>query len=66
LQKAESESNGVKPGLIINKDASLSKPLQNGGFDIKTYQNNTAIDNTAVAKPEILKKAVVKEDPNMM
>ena len=67
LQKAESESNGVKPELIINKDANLSKPLQNGGFEIKTYQNNTVIDNTAVKKPQLPRKAPpAKNDPTII
>lgn len=58
LQKALSESNGAKPELIINKGAKITKPLQNGGFDIKTYSTNTgtAIDNTSVSKPKPPKK----------
>ena len=54
LQKNISEGNGIKPELIINEGAKLSKPLQKAGFDIKTYNvSGTAIDNTAVPKPKV-------------
>ncbi|WP_281323488.1 DUF6443 domain-containing protein [Flavobacterium aestivum] len=55
LQKSISEGNGVKPELIINQSAKISKPLQKAGFDIKTYNvSGTAIDNTAVPKPKTM------------
>ncbi|MCO6174098.1 putative toxin, partial [Flavobacterium sp. NRK F10] len=54
LQREISNENGVKPELIINKDAKLSEPLQNGGFDIKTYEAITpVIESTGVKKPDL-------------
>jgi hypothetical protein len=55
LQKEFSNGNGFKPELIINESARLSKPLQNAGFDIKTYgTTGTTIESTGVAKPKIV------------
>ena len=49
LQKSHSNSNGKDPGLIINKDAKISEPLRNGGFDIQYYTPApTKVDNTGV------------------
>jgi RHS repeat-associated protein len=54
LQKAISEGNGLKPELIINQGAKMSKPLQNAGFDIKTYgTTGTVIESTGVPKPNM-------------
>jgi hypothetical protein len=36
-QKELSNDNGTNPRLHINKEASLTKPLQNAGFDITRY-----------------------------
>jgi RHS repeat-associated protein len=36
-QKELSNENGTKPRLHINKEAGLTKPLQNAGFDITKY-----------------------------
>ena len=38
VQEKYSNNNGENPELLINKDAKISKPLQNSTFDIKTYQ----------------------------
>lgn len=66
LQKAISEGAGAKPELVINKSASLSKPLQKAGFDIKTYSTSgTVIENTAVPKPEIKPIYSMAKDPNI-
>jgi hypothetical protein len=66
LQKAISEGAGAKPELIINESANLSKPLQNGGFDIKTYSaSGTVIENTAVPKPKIMPIYSMAKDPNI-
>jgi len=52
-QKELSNENGTNPRLHINKEAGLTKPLQNAGFDITKYsfipptQNN----NTQTQKP---------------
>jgi hypothetical protein len=75
-QKEISNENGVKPELMINQGAKLSKPLQNGGFDIKTYNNSTIVtppvrDNTNIPKPQLPRRAATpqreesKEDPFM-
>jgi hypothetical protein len=54
LQRAISEGAGAKPELIINESANLSKPLQNAGFDIKTYSSaGTTTESTNVAKPKM-------------
>ncbi|HWV73974.1 MAG TPA: putative toxin, partial [Pseudosphingobacterium sp.] len=47
-QEKISNDNGFKPELIINKDAQISKPLQNSSFDIKLYTPppGGVIDNT--------------------
>ncbi|MGH2667492.1 putative toxin, partial [Flavobacterium sp.] len=67
LQKAESESNGVKPELIINQSAKLSEPLKKAGFEIKTYQNNTVIESTGTSRrPLPLPEPKPKTDPNML
>ena len=56
LQKEISTGNGAKPELIINQGAKLSKPLQNAGFDIKTYQQATPVkDNTNIPLPQLPK-----------
>ncbi|MDB9384708.1 putative toxin [Nodularia spumigena CS-584] len=58
-QRQISNEKGVKPELIINKAAKLSKPLEEGGFDIKTYNNSTIVptvrDNTNIPKPQLPK-----------
>lgn len=54
LQREISNESGVKPELIINQGAKLTKPLKEGGFDIKTYEAITpVIENTKVNKPEL-------------
>jgi RHS repeat-associated protein len=60
LQKSHSEGNGFKPELIINKEAKLTKPLQEAGFDIKLYQTVTSpSDATKVApSPAQMKQKV--------
>ena len=37
LQRQVSRDNGVDPILRINRDATLTEPLQNGGFQIEFY-----------------------------
>jgi RHS repeat-associated protein len=39
-QEKISNKNGVRPELIINKSAKISKPLKESSFDIKFYQAN--------------------------
>ncbi len=52
-QEKFSNGNGLKPELIINNGARLSKPLQNSSFDIKTYQilPPAQKDNLSAPKP---------------
>ena len=47
-QEKYSNDNGLKPELIINESAKLSKNLENSTFDIKAYEQMTPIDNTRV------------------
>ncbi|CAM1348691.1 putative toxin [Tenacibaculum ascidiaceicola] len=67
LQQEVSKGSGVKPELIINKGAKLSKPLQNAGFDIKTYQVIPGVkkDNTNIPlkKSKTLPTKKVEELP---
>ncbi|MDR1199209.1 MAG: hypothetical protein LBK94_09420 [Prevotellaceae bacterium] len=59
IQKEISNSNGEKPQLHINKEANLSKPLQNADFEITNYnvtspigiQDNTKINISIVTSP---------------
>ena len=75
LQKEISNERGVKPELIINEGAKLSKPLEKAGFDIKTYKSvspGTVIESTGVRRPELPRRVnstptPKKEiDPSMM
>lgn len=55
LQEKISNENGKNPLLHINKDAQISKPLQNSSFDISTYGSTPVIqDNTKVITPPIV------------
>jgi len=38
IQENISNSNGLKPELIINSSAKLSAPLKGSSFEINTYQ----------------------------
>jgi RHS repeat-associated protein len=61
VQKEISNEYGLKPELIINEGARLSKPLENAGFDIKTYKMLTpAIDNTGISRPQLPRRAAPK------
>ncbi len=63
LQKEISTGKGVKPELIINKAAKLTKPLQNAGFDIKTYTTlGIVLDKAKVSKPKVEHKKHSKID----
>jgi hypothetical protein len=44
LQKEVSNSQGENPILRINKDASLTKPLKNSGYDIQPYSNSPILN----------------------
>jgi hypothetical protein len=50
IQKEYSNKNGYQPELIINKEAKLSQPLKDAGFDIKPYASMPQ-DATRVAPP---------------
>jgi hypothetical protein len=50
LQEAFSKGNGLKPELIINEGAKLSKPLTNSTFDIKTYEVAPVVLKTDATK----------------
>lgn len=49
LQKEYSNSNDKDPVLRINKDAQITEPLKNGGFEIQYYTPAPVkVDNTSV------------------
>jgi RHS repeat-associated protein len=60
IQKEVSNGNGKNPVLNINKEANISKPLQNAGFEITTYSlppieiTPLPQDNTRMSKPLII------------
>ncbi|MBX2954511.1 MAG: hypothetical protein KF846_00040 [Cyclobacteriaceae bacterium] len=70
LQKEFSNQNGLKPELIINEGAKLSKPLQEAGFDIKYYLQPPTVptDATRVAPPvdpsKVQPRDPCKDNPN--
>lgn len=62
LQEKISNENGTKSLLHINKDATITKPVQNS-FEISTYGNSSVIvpDNTRVATP-VLKNPIQEQE----
>jgi Restriction endonuclease fold toxin 7 len=58
LQERFSNSHGLKPELIINEEAYLSRPLKHSSFEIKTY-NFSPVDNKE-AKEGLIQKTSEK------
>ncbi|PWV45379.1 hypothetical protein [Chitinophaga sp. S165] len=64
-QETISKGNGFRPELRINKDAKISKPLQNSSFDIITYGVAPPVIDNTIIRSEIFIKKYLKISKDM-